>query len=50
MLAVTLIPTLRSTLNQQSQINALRDQLGQQRATVAAMQQEQRQWSDPVFR
>ncbi|HEY8654132.1 MAG TPA: septum formation initiator family protein [Dermatophilaceae bacterium] len=49
MLAVTLIPTLRSTLNQQSEINALRDQLGQQRETVAAMQQEQRQWSDPVF-
>ena len=49
MLAVTLIPTLRSTLNQQSQINALRDQLGQQRQTVAAMQQEQRQWNDPVF-
>jgi len=49
MLAVTLIPTLRSTLNQQSEINALRDHLGQQRETVAAMQQEQRQWSDPVF-
>jgi hypothetical protein len=49
MLAVTLIPTLRSTLNQQSEINAIRDQLGQQRETVAAMQQEQRQWSDPAF-
>lgn len=49
MLAVTLIPTLRSTLNQQSEINALHDQLGKQRETVAAMQQEQRQWSDPVF-
>ena len=49
MLAVTLIPTLRSTLNQQGEINAIRDQLGQQRETVAAMQQEQRQWSDPVF-
>jgi hypothetical protein len=49
MLAVTLIPTLRSTLNQQSEINALRNQLGQQRETVASMEQEQRQWSDPVF-
>ncbi|NMM24276.1 MAG: septum formation initiator family protein [Phycicoccus sp.] len=49
MLAVTLIPTLRSTLSQQSEINALRDHLGQQRETVAAMQQEQRQWDDPVF-
>ncbi|MHB8185618.1 MAG: FtsB family cell division protein [Dermatophilaceae bacterium] len=49
MLAVTLIPTVRSTLSQQSQINALRNNLAQQRETVAAMQQEQRQWSDPVF-
>jgi hypothetical protein len=49
MLAVTLIPTLRSTLNQQNEINNLRDHLGQKRETVAAMQQEQRQWSDPVF-
>jgi hypothetical protein len=49
MLAVTLMPTLRSTLSQQSEINDLRTQLGQKRETVAAMQQEQRQWSDPVF-
>jgi len=49
MLAVTLMPTLRSTLNQQSEINNLRNQLGQKRETVAAMQQEQRQWSDPAF-
>jgi hypothetical protein len=49
MLAVTLMPTLRSTLGQQSEINELRSQLGQKRETVAAMQQEQRQWSDPVF-
>ena len=48
-LAVTLIPTLRSTLSQQSEINAVRNNLAQQRETVTAMQQEQRQWSDPVF-
>lgn len=49
MLAVTLVPTLRSTLNQRSQINDLRGQLAQQGRTVAALQQEQRQWSDPQY-
>ena len=49
MLAVTLMPTVRSTLSQQSEINALRNDLGQKRATVAAMQQQQRQWNDPAF-
>ncbi len=49
MLAVTLIPTLRSTLNQRSQINELRNDLAQKRETVAALEQEQRQWADPAF-
>jgi cell division protein FtsB len=49
MLAVTLIPTLRSTLNQRSQINDLRNDLAQKRETVAALQQEQRQWTDPAY-
>jgi len=49
MLAVTLVPTLRSTLNQRSQINELRGKLAQQGETVAALQQEQRQWSDPAY-
>jgi hypothetical protein len=49
MLAVTLMPTLRSMLNQQNEINNVRNSLGQQRETVAAMQQQQRQWSDPAF-
>jgi cell division protein FtsB len=49
MLAVTLIPALRSTLNQQSQINELSDQLASKRERVAALQQEQRQWSDPAY-
>jgi hypothetical protein len=46
---VTLIPTLRSTLNQRSQINDLRSQLVQKRVTVAALQEEQRQWTDPAY-
>ena len=49
MLAVTLVPTLRSTLNQRRQINDLRSQLAQQGQTVAALQQQQRQWSDPAY-
>jgi len=49
MLAVTLVPTLRSTLKQRSQINDLRSELAQQGRTVAALQREQRQWSDPAY-
>jgi cell division protein FtsB len=49
MLAVTLIPTLRSTLNQRSQINDLRSHLAEKREKVAALQQEQRQWTDPAY-
>jgi cell division protein FtsB len=49
MLAVTLVPTVRSTLNQRSQINDLRGQLVQQGEKVAALRQEERQWSDPAY-
>ena len=49
MLAVTLMPTLRAMLNQQNEINNVRNSIGQQREKVAAMKQEQRQWSDPAF-
>jgi hypothetical protein len=49
MLAVTLMPTVRSVLNQQNEINTVRSSLGQQRETVAAMQQQQREWNDPAF-
>jgi cell division protein FtsB len=48
-LAITLIPALRSTFSQQGQINALRDRIARQKATVAALQQEQQQWSDPAY-
>jgi len=49
MLAITLIPAVRATLNQQGQISDLRDRLDQQRATVAALQQDERQWRDPAY-
>jgi hypothetical protein len=49
LLAITLIPALRSTLRQQGQINALRERIAVQRESVAALQQEQRQWNDPAY-
>jgi hypothetical protein len=49
MLGITLVPALRSTFNQQSQINGLRERIAQQRETVAALQQEQRRWADPAY-
>ena len=48
-LAVTIVPTLRSTLNQRSQINELRTQLAHKRETVAALQQEKQRWTDPAY-
>lgn len=48
-LAITLIPAVRSTLSQQSQINALRDRIAEQRGSVAALQQEQQKWTDPAY-
>jgi cell division protein FtsB len=48
-LAIALVPAVRSTLNQQGQINALRDRIAQQHATVAALQQEQQKWTDPAY-
>jgi hypothetical protein len=49
MLAITLIPALRSTMNQQSQISGLRDRIAQQREQVASLQQEQKSWDDPAY-
>jgi hypothetical protein len=49
MLAITLIPALRSTLNQQGQISGLRDRIAQQRGAVADLQAEQRRWDDPAY-
>lgn len=49
MLAVTLIPAVRATINQQGQINELSDKLDQKRERVAALQHEERQWRDPAY-
>jgi cell division protein FtsB len=48
-LAITLIPALRSTINQQGQINALRDSIAKQRESVASLQHEQQRWNDPAY-
>jgi len=48
-LAIALIPAVRSTLSQQGQINGLLDRIAQQRQTVAALQQEQQKWTDPAY-
>jgi len=49
MLAITLIPALRSTFSQQSEIDGLHDRIAQQREKVAALEQEQRRWGDPAY-
>jgi cell division protein FtsB len=49
LLAVTLVPTLRSYLHQQDQIDSLRQQVSQQRGQVADLQREQARWSDDTY-
>jgi len=49
MLAITLIPALRATFSQQSEIDGLHDRIAQQREKVAALEQEQRRWGDPAY-
>jgi len=49
MLAVTLVPTLRSLVRQQSEIGAIQAKVVQQGQHVEALQKEQAQWTDPAF-
>ena len=49
MLALTLLPTLRSYLRQEAQISELHALVAQQRDDVAALQREQAQWTDPAY-
>ncbi|HET7475482.1 MAG TPA: septum formation initiator family protein [Dermatophilaceae bacterium] len=49
MLAVTLLPTLRSYLRQQGQIASLQEQVREQTGTVEALLRERRQWNDPAY-
>ena len=49
LLAVTLVPTLRSYLRQQGEIEALRGQVSEQRQGVSDLQKEQARWNDDAY-
>ena len=49
LLAVTLVPTLRSYLRQQGEIEALRGQVSEQRDGVSDLQKEQARWNDDAY-
>ena len=49
LLAVTLVPTLRSYLRQQGQIDSLRQQVAAQRTDVTSLQKEQARWNDEAY-
>ena len=49
MLAVTLVPTLRSYLQQQSEYTALQAKVSEQRRSVEALTRERQQWDDPAY-
>jgi len=49
LLAITLVPTLRSYLHQQGRIDSLRHQVAQQQAGVADLQKEQARWNDDAY-
>jgi cell division protein FtsB len=49
MLAVMVVPTLRSFLSQQAQISAVRDTVAEQQADITSLEAEQRKWSDPAY-
>ncbi len=49
MLAVTLVPTLRSLLQQQDEVTALRDKVAQQHVAVADLERQAALWRDPAF-
>jgi cell division protein FtsB len=49
LLAITLVPTLRSYLRQQGEIEAMRERVAAQRLTVEELQREQARWSDNAY-
>lgn len=48
-LAVLLAPALRSYVAQQQQIAALKQQVADQRSTLAELQQQRAAWNDPAY-
>jgi cell division protein FtsB len=49
LLAITLVPTLRSYLRQQGDIDAMRERVAEQRLTVEELQKEQARWNDDAY-
>ncbi|WP_460628595.1 FtsB family cell division protein [Intrasporangium mesophilum] len=49
MLAVTLLPTLRSLIQQRSDTAALQDKVAQQRQSVQDLQRQAALWRDPAY-
>jgi cell division protein FtsB len=49
MLAVTLLPTLRSLIQQRSDTAALQDKVQQQRQTVQDLERQAALWKDPAY-
>ena len=49
MLAVTIVPTLRSLVQQRGDAAALQDKVAQQRRTVQQLEREAALWKDPAF-
>lgn len=49
MLAVTLVPTLRSLIQQRTETTALQATVAQQRDTVAQLEREAALWRDPAY-
>ncbi|MBW3085632.1 Cell division protein FtsL [Austwickia sp. TVS 96-490-7B] len=49
MMALMLAPTLRSWLDQRSQVEALRDKVRAQQQTLRSLEQEKARWDDPAF-
>lgn len=48
-LAVSYASSMRAWLSQRSEINLLNEQIAQQRADVAALQQAKQRWRDPAY-
>ncbi len=49
LLAITLVPTLRSYLHQRGEIDAMHQQVAEQRKTVEELQKEQAKWKDDAY-
>jgi cell division protein FtsB len=49
MLAVTLVPTVRSLIEQRAETTALEAKVAVQEQTVAALQREAELWKDPAY-